>query len=73
VNEVADEVIKIVGLSSVRKVYRPVLHGIGWLGDVKRVALKIEKLKVLGFRPSMSSKEAVRTTAKKLIEELNRS
>ena len=73
VDEVADEVAKAMGLSNVVKVYRPVLHGVGWPGDVKKVALKIEKLKALGFRPSMSSREAVRVTAGKLIEELNRS
>jgi len=70
VDEVADEVIKAMGLSDVRKVYRPVLHGVGWPGDVKRVALRIDKLKALGFKPSMSSREAVRATAKKLVEEL---
>jgi UDP-glucose 4-epimerase len=70
VDEVADEVIKAVGLNNVRKVYRPVLHGVGWLGDVKRVALRIDKLKALGFKPSMGSREAVRATAKKLVEEL---
>jgi UDP-glucose 4-epimerase len=70
VDEVADEVIKAVGLSDVRKVYRPVLHGVGWPGDVKRVALRIDKLKALGFKPSMGSREAVRATAKELVEEL---
>jgi len=70
VDEVADEVIKAVGLSDVRKIYRPVLHGVGWPGDVKRVALRIDKLKALGFKPSMGSREAVRATAKKLVEEL---
>jgi UDP-glucose 4-epimerase len=69
VDDVAGEVIKAVGLSDVRKVYRPVLHGVGWPGDVKRVALRIDKLKALGFKPSMSSREAVRATAKKLVEE----
>jgi len=46
-----------------------VLHGVGWPGDVKRVALRIDKLKALGFKPSMGSREAVRATAKKLVEE----
>jgi UDP-glucose 4-epimerase len=71
VDEVADEVIKTMGIDKVRKVYRPVLHGVGWLGDVKRVMLKTEKLKALGFKPAMNSREAVRTTARKLVEELN--
>jgi UDP-glucose 4-epimerase len=69
VDEVADEVVKVMGLSDVRKIYRPVLHGVGWPGDVKRVALNIDKLKTLGFKPSMNSREAIRATAKKLAEE----
>ena len=71
VNEVANEVISIMGLNNVRKTYKPMLHGVGWLGDVKRVALRIEKLKALGFKPAMKSRDAVRITAKKLVEELN--
>jgi UDP-glucose 4-epimerase len=69
VDEVADEIIKIMRLKDVKKIYKPMLHGIGWLGDVKRIALKIEKTKRLGFKPSMSSREAVETTARKLLEE----
>jgi UDP-glucose 4-epimerase len=69
IDEVADEVMKVMGLSDVRKIYRPVLHGVGWPGDVKRVALNIDKLKTLGFKPSMNSREAIRATAKKLAEE----
>jgi UDP-glucose 4-epimerase len=66
VDEVADEVVKAMGLRGVRKIYRPVLHGVGWPGDVKRVALRIDKLKALGFKPSMSSRETVRAAAKRL-------
>jgi len=73
VDEVADEVVKAMGLRGVRKLYRPVLHGVGWLGDVKRVALRIDKLRALGFKPSMNSRKAIRTTARKLTEELERS
>jgi len=73
VDEVADEVISIMGLNSVIKTYKPMLHGVGWPGDVKKVALKIEKLKALGFKPSVSSREAVRATARKLLEELRSS
>jgi hypothetical protein len=29
----------------VKKIYRPMLHGVGWPGDVKRTALKIKKIK----------------------------
>jgi UDP-glucose 4-epimerase len=71
VNEVANEVIKVMELSNVRRIYKPLLHGVGWLGDVKRIALKIDKLRVLGFRSHMNSREAVKTTAKMLINEIN--
>jgi len=70
VDEVADEVIKTMGLNNVKKTYRPVLHGVGWPGDVRKIALKIEKIKKLGLIPAMDSREAVKTTAKKLLEEL---
>jgi UDP-glucose 4-epimerase len=69
VDEVADEVARVMCLGDVRKVYRPVLHGVGWPGDVKRIALRIDKLKALGFKPFMNSKEAVRATAKGFVEE----
>jgi UDP-glucose 4-epimerase len=71
VDEVADEVIKAMGLSNVRKIYKLVLHGVGWPGDVKRIALKIDKIKKLGFEPVMNSREAVRTTVRKLLEEID--
>jgi hypothetical protein len=35
--------IKAMGLSNVKKVYKPVLHGVGWPGDVKTIALKQDK------------------------------
>jgi UDP-glucose 4-epimerase len=71
VDEVAEEVLKAMGLRGVRRVYRPLLHGVGWPGDVRRIALRIDKLRALGFKPSMNSREAVRAMAKKLVEELN--
>jgi UDP-glucose 4-epimerase len=69
VDEVAEEVIKALSLNNVKKKYKPALHGIGWPGDVKRIALKIDKIKKLGSKPAMNSREAVRTTAKRLLEE----
>jgi UDP-glucose 4-epimerase len=72
VDEVADEVIKATGLNNVEKIYKPVLHGIGWPGDVKKIALKIDKIKRLGFKPVMNSREAVRAATRKLLEEIRR-
>jgi len=71
VDEVADEVIKTTGLNNVKKIYKPVLHGIGWPGDVKKIALKTEKINKLGFKPVMNSREAVRTTVRRLLEEVD--
>jgi UDP-glucose 4-epimerase len=71
VDEVANQVIEAMGLTNVKKTYKPVLHGIGWPGDVKKIALKIDKLKQLGFEPRVNSREAVRLTAKSLLHEIN--
>jgi UDP-glucose 4-epimerase len=68
VDKVADEVIKAMNLNNLKKIYKPVLHGVGWLGDVRKIALKIDKVKKLGYEPAMNSREAVRITAKKLLE-----
>lgn len=65
VNEVAEEVVRTLGLKDVRYVYKPSLHGVGWLGDVKKIALDIKKLKNLGWKPYMKSVEAIRETVKK--------
>jgi len=69
VDDVADEVIKAMGLGDVKRVYRPTLHGVGWPGDVKRVALSIDKLKALGFKPRYTSREAVRLTVRALLNQ----
>jgi UDP-glucose 4-epimerase len=42
--------------------------GRGWKGDVKYMLLSIEKLKALGWRPKLNSAEAVRKTARMLLE-----
>ena len=70
VDEVADEVIKTMGLNNIKKTYKPVLHGVGWPGDVKKIALDITKLKRLGFKPRMNSLRAVRETASQIASKL---
>ncbi|MFC3478946.1 NAD-dependent epimerase/dehydratase family protein [Halobacterium litoreum] len=42
----------------------------GWTGDVPKMRLSIEKLSALGWEPSLSSDESVRTAARGLVEEL---
>jgi UDP-glucose 4-epimerase len=70
VDEVADEIIKILRLKDVKKIYRPMLHGVGWPGDVKRIALKIEKIKRIGFKPKMSSRNAIVATTANIVKEV---
>jgi UDP-glucose 4-epimerase len=71
VDEVADQVIEAMNLVNVRKIYKPVLHGVGWPGDVKKIVLRIDKIKQLGFKPSLSSKEAVKATTRELINDIS--
>ncbi|PHQ46216.1 UDP-glucose 4-epimerase, partial [Halorubrum sp. C3] len=42
----------------------------GWTGDVPKMRLSIEKLADLGWEPSIESDEAVRRSARELIEEI---
>jgi len=70
VRDIADIIVEIMGLENVEYIFKPVLHGVGWPGDVKRIALKIDKLKGLGFKPLMNSREAVKRTAEDLIMEI---
>ncbi|MEM2298790.1 MAG: NAD-dependent epimerase/dehydratase family protein [Thermofilaceae archaeon] len=72
VGEVAEIVVGAMGLRGVEFVYRPVLHGVGWPGDVKRVALKIEKLKSLGWKPKLKSREAVAEAARSILREIQK-
>lgn len=71
VNEIAEIIVEAMKLKNVKYIYKPILHGIGWLGDVKHIALKIDKLKSLGWKPRLNSREAVKETAKEILQELN--
>lgn len=71
VKDVVDIVLSVLGLRGVtRVVYYPVLHGVGWPGDVKKIALDPSKLISMGWKPTMSSKEAVAETTRTLAREL---
>ncbi|WP_440059964.1 SDR family NAD(P)-dependent oxidoreductase [Thermogladius sp. 4427co] len=69
VNEVAGIVIETIGLGNVKIRYKPIAHGIGWPGDVKRIALKIDKLRSIGFNPRFNSRQSVRRTVEELLSE----
>jgi len=70
VRDVVQIILRELGIENIEILYKPVLHGVGWSGDVKRIALRIDRLKSLGFRPSMNSREAVGKTVQSLIKEL---
>lgn len=71
VKDIVDIILETTGLKGIVKVtYVPVLHGVGWPGDVKRIVLDIGKIVRKGWRPRRSSREAVRQTVNDLIREL---
>ncbi|MCR8455982.1 MAG: hypothetical protein NDP09_06655 [Crenarchaeota archaeon] len=67
VNDVVS--IEELGLNETKVIHKPILHGIGWPGDVKRIILSIDKLMNLGFKPRFNSKEAMAITIAKLKRE----
>ncbi|MDL1957651.1 MAG: UDP-glucose 4-epimerase, partial [Candidatus Desulfofervidus auxilii] len=70
VNDVARITVETLGLKNVSFSYKPMLHGVGWRGDVKRIALSIEKLRKAGFTPRFKSREAVEKTVESFMKEL---
>ncbi|HIQ10709.1 MAG TPA: SDR family NAD(P)-dependent oxidoreductase [Pyrodictium sp.] len=72
IKDVADIVVKTLNLRNVKYILKPVAHGVGWLGDVKKIALDISKLKSLGWKPKLSSREAAAKTVKDLSKEILR-
>ena len=69
VKTIAQIVIDEMKLKNVKLIYSGgVEGGRGWKGDVKNMLLDITKLKALGWRPKLNSKEAVREAVKSLIK-----
>lgn len=71
VKTIVDIILSECNVKDIIVRYKPVMHGVGWPGDVKKIALEIKKLKRIGFQPKLSSVEAVRDTVRHLIRELN--
>jgi len=55
-------------LKNVKLVFTGGEGGRGWKGDVKNMLLDITKLKKLGWKPRLNSKQAVREAVKSLIK-----
>jgi UDP-glucose 4-epimerase len=70
VDAVVKVLIETLGIANIKIIHKPVAHGVGWLGDVKRIALNIKKLTNLGFKPGKSSFKAVEETIKHVANEL---
>jgi UDP-glucose 4-epimerase len=66
VDTVVDTVIEEMGLKNVKKKYTGGPRG--WIGDNPLVELSLDKIKKLGWMPTISSEEAIRRTIKWTIE-----
>ena len=62
VTAIADIVVRALGLSRVK--YRYTGGERGWVGDVPRMLLSIDRLKALGWKPGMGSRESVVAAAR---------
>jgi UDP-glucose 4-epimerase len=68
VKEIADIVVEELGLKNVQYVFKPAtLDGRGWPGDVKLMLLDINKIKNIGWRPTLSSAEAIKMTVRNIL------
>ncbi|MDD1679842.1 MAG: NAD-dependent epimerase/dehydratase family protein [Methanomicrobiales archaeon] len=66
VRSIADIVVEEMGLSSVRYYFTGGERG--WVGDVPRMLLSLEKMKNLGWEPPVTSRESVVRTVRALLE-----
>ena len=69
VDDVARAVIRAMGLKGVKIVHKPAPGGRGWVGDVKVMQLHIGRLRALGWKPRLPSREAVLRTARSVVGE----
>ena len=67
--ELAEIVVSEMKLSDVKFRYTGGTRG--WVGDVPKMQLSVDKLKALGWKPTTTSKESVRSAVKTLLDELN--
>jgi len=69
--DIAQIVAEVLGLRPEIRLVPSTLDGRGWPGDVKYMTLAVTKLmKLTGWRPTMTSAEAVKKTAEDLAKEL---
>ncbi len=71
VKKIADYVVNGLGLKNVEYKFTGGINGRGWVGDVKKTFLDIQKLKNLGWKSKYTSDEAVKTAVEETIDQLN--
>jgi Nucleoside-diphosphate-sugar epimerases len=70
VKEIADIVCIKMGLKGVQYMFTGgVDGGRGWKGDVKFMQLSIDKLKKLGWKPKLNSRQAIERAAEEILRE----
>jgi UDP-glucose 4-epimerase len=70
VRDIADIVVQELGLKSVRYNWTGgVMNGRGWIGDVREMLLSTDKLEGLGWKPRLSSAEAIRAAVREILSE----
>ncbi|MGI0084751.1 MAG: NAD-dependent epimerase/dehydratase family protein, partial [Nitrososphaerales archaeon] len=62
VDQVADIVIRELGLTRVKRKYTGGIRG--WIGDIPEVTLDISKLKSLGWKPQFTAEQAITKTTR---------
>jgi len=72
VNEIAQWTIEEMGLDATRVKLEYTGGSRGWPGDVPQVRLDTKKMTALGWRPSMSSAEAVRRSIRETVAQMKR-
>jgi len=70
VARVAEIVVEEMGLDGVDfRFTGGVDGGRGWIGDIKSMLLETSRIKSLGWRPKLSSAEAIRFTVKQIMKQ----
>ncbi|MDM7934313.1 MAG: NAD-dependent epimerase/dehydratase family protein [Methanothrix sp.] len=69
VREIADIVVRRMGLSDVRYRYTGGVDGRGWKGDVRVMLLSIERIRRLGWAPRLGSAGAIEAAVEALLRE----
>jgi UDP-glucose 4-epimerase len=66
VRRIADIVVEEMGLTGVK--YRFTGGERGWVGDVPRMQLSVDRMRTLGWRPGTGSAESVRSSVQAMLE-----